>query len=128
MLYAWGRARGTVTSVDAAAATGGWGVASLLLLVASLGYLFLTLRLENGTQKLRLGSFKWPMYAAVNVLGSVAIAGFFQGYSGGSGSVDAFTLGLVLKVTLVPLLGVLAYRALMDLFPNWARVPLREAP
>lgn len=121
MLYAQGRARGTVASVDAAAATGGWSVAAVLLLAASLTYLFFTIRLENGTRTLKLGSFKWPIYAAVNLLGSAAIAGYVQG---GSSNVDAFSLGLVLKVTLIPMLGVMAYQDLRDKFPLWAHVPL----
>lgn len=125
MAYALQRARGTVTNVDAAAATGGWGLAAGLLLAASLTYLFFTIRLENGTGTRKLGSFKWPIYAAVNLLGSAAIAGFFQP---GGGNVSAFSLGLVLKVTLIPMLGVMAYQELRDRFPLWARVPLHPAP
>ena len=125
MAYAQGRATGSLSDLDAAAATGGWGIASLLLLGASLAYLFFTVRLENGTKGLKLGSFKWPIYAAVNVLGSAALAGFFA--SGGS-NMDAFSMGLALKVTVVPLLGVMAYADLRDRFPAWARVALHGAP
>jgi hypothetical protein len=128
MLYAQGQARGTILTVDAAAATGGWGVASLLLLVASLAYMSLTLRVENGEGKRSLTSFWWPAYGAVNVLGSVAIAGFFAGSPSGAGRSDALSLGLVLKVTLIPMLGVMAYGDLKDRFPRWARVPLMEPP
>ncbi len=66
------------------------------------------------------------MYAAVNALGAVAIAGFFQGLAAGSPNFDAYTLGSVLKVTLVPMLGVLAYRDLLDRVPAWARIPSWE--
>jgi len=123
MLVSQGIARGTVTSVNAAAATGGWGLASLLLLGASLAYLFFAIRLENGTKARKLASFKWPVYAAVNVLGSAAIAGYVAG-----GNLDAFSLGLVLKVTIIPLLAVMAYSDLRDRFPAWALVPLMKAP
>ena len=125
MLYAQGRATGTVASLDAAAATGGWGLASCLMLGASLAYLFLAVRIQNGSGKLGLPSFKWPIYGAVGVLGSVAIAGFFA--SGGA-DLDAFSLGLVLKATLIPFLGVMAFSDLRDRFPAWARVPLHDAP
>lgn len=128
MAYSLGRARGTVSSVDAVAATGGWSVASLLLLAASLAYLFFALRLENGTKAQRLSSFNWPIYGAVNVLGSAVIAASFQNAAGGAGSMDAFAVGLVLKVTLVPMLGVWAYRDLRDRFPNWKRVKLHDVP
>ena len=63
------------------------------------------------------------MYAAVNVFGSLAIAGFFQGLAAGNPNFDAFTLGLVVEMTLVPVLGVLAYRDLLDRFPGWGRLP-----
>lgn len=125
MLASEGIARGTIDGVDAAGATGGWGLASLLLLGASLAYLFFALRLGNGSRALKLGSLKWPMYAAVNVLGSAALAGYF---AGGGANLSAFSLGLVLKVTIVPLLGVMAYADLRDRFPNWALVPLHPAP
>ncbi len=128
MLYSQGQARGAITTVDAAAATGGWGIASILLLGASLAYLFLTLRIEKGVKQRRLTSFWWPVYGSVNVLGSVAIAGFFAGSSSGVGSSDALSLGLVLKVTLIPMLGVMAYGDLKDRFPKWERVPLLEPP
>ncbi len=121
MLVSQGIARGTVASVDAAAATGGWGLASLLLLVASVAYLFFAIRVENGTGVRRLGSLKWPIYAAVNVLGTAALAGFFQS---GGGNLDAFSLGLALKLTLIPMLGVMAYSDLRDRFPAWSRLPL----
>ena len=124
-LWSQGAASGDPATVDAAAATGGWGLASLLLLAASVAYLFFTMRVENGTRALRLGSFKWPIYAAVNVLGSAAIAGFF---SGGGSATNVFSLGLALRVTLVPLLGVMAYSDLRDRFPLWAQVPLHEPP
>lgn len=127
MAVAQGQSRGTITSVEAAAATGGWGVASVLLLAAGLAYLFLTLRVENGIKKRRLTSLWWPVYGAVNLLGSVAIASVFAGDSSGR-SVDALSLGLVLKVTLVPMLGVMAYGDLKDRFPRWEHVPLMEPP
>ena len=70
----------------------------------------------------------WPVYGAVNVFGSLAIAGFFQGLAAGNPNTDAFTIGLVVKMTLVPVLGVLAYRDLFDRFPSWARIPVAGAP
>jgi hypothetical protein len=42
--------------------------------------------------------------------------------------VDAFTLGLVLKVTLIPVLGGMAYQEVRDRFPLWARLPVQDAP
>ncbi len=132
MAYSLGRARGgtggdAVAALDAAAATGGWSLAAGILLAASLLYVLFCLRMEGGAG-LRLRTLKWPVYAAVNLLGSVAIAGFFEGAAGGSGNVDAFTLGLVLKVTLIPVLGGMAYQEMRDRFPLWARVPVREVP
>ena len=124
-LYAQGRAAGTIASLDQVVATGGWGVASALLLVASLAYLFFALRVEARARPLKLACFMWPVYAAVNALGAVAIAGFFQGLAAGSPNFDAYTLGIVLKVTLVPMLGVLAYRDLYDRVPTWARIPTK---
>jgi len=49
-LWSQGAASGDPATVDAAAATGGWGLASLLLLAASVAYLFFTMRVENGTR------------------------------------------------------------------------------
>jgi len=132
MAYSLGRARGgtggdAVAALDAAAATGGWSLAAALLLAASLLYVFFALRMEPGSG-MRLRTLKWPVYAAVNLLGSVAVAAFFEGAAGGSGNVDAFTLGLVLKVTLIPVLGGMAYQEMRDRFPLWARLPVRDAP
>ena len=67
----------------------------------------------------------WPVYGAVNVFGSLAIAGFFQGLAAGNPNTDAFTIGLVVKMTLVPVLDVLAYRDLYDRVPTWARIPTK---
>ncbi len=125
-LYAQGRAAGTIAGIDQVAATGGWGVASALLLVASLAYLFFALRVEATARPVKLAAYTWPVYAAVNALGAVAIAGFFQGLAAGSPNFNAYTLGIVLKVTLVPMLGVLAYRDLLDRVPAWARISAKE--
>ena len=126
-LYAEAHATGSITSIDAVAATGGWSVASGLILAASIIYLFFTLRIEAGVKPLKLSCIKWPIYAGVSVVGSVAFALFFQGLAAGDPNFDAFTLGIVVKTTLVPVLGVLAYRDLLDVFPNWARLPVEGA-
>jgi hypothetical protein len=115
-------------SLDAVAATGGWSLASGLILAASLLYMFLAQRVEAGTGGFKLSSLKWPLYGAVNLFGSLAIAGFFQGLASGHPNMDAFTLGLVVKMTLVPVLGVLAYRDLLDRFPYWGRLPAAILP
>jgi hypothetical protein len=128
LLIAQAYARGTIGSIDEVAATGGWSVASVLILGLSLAYLFFALRVEAVSGKRRLPVYKWPVYAAVNVLGAVAIAGFFEGVAAGNPNFDAFTLGIVLKVTLIPMLGVLAYRDLYDSFPAWTGVGAAEAP
>ncbi len=128
LVIAQAHARGTIGSIDEVAATGGWSVASVLLLGLSLAYLALALRVSTGQSRRRLAAYKWPVYAAVNVLGAVAIAGFFGGLAAGNPNVDALTLGLVLKVTLIPMLGVLAYRDLYDGFPAWATIGEVEAP
>ncbi len=127
LLIAQGRARGTLGTLDDVAATGGWSIASALILALSLAYLLLALRVEARAANRRLTSYKWPVYAAVNVLGAVAIAGFFEGLAAGNPNFDAFTLGIVLKVTLIPMLGVLAYRDLYDQFPAWAGVLAGDA-
>ncbi len=127
-LYAHARAAGTVASLDAVAATGGLTAASALILLVSLLYLFFSLRVEGTLKPLKFASLKWPVYGAVNVFGSLAIAGFFQGLAAGNPRTDAFTIGLVVKMTLVPVLGVLAYRDLFDRFPSWARIPVAGAP
>ena len=127
-LYAEARGAGSVTTIDAVAATGGWSVASGLVLAASILYFLFTLRIEAGTKPLKLSCIKWPIYAGVRVIGSVAFAVFFQGLAAGDPNFDAFTLGIVVKTTLVPVLGVLAYRDLLDVFPNWARLPVEGAP
>jgi hypothetical protein len=128
VLYSHARAAGTVASLDAVAATGGLTAASALILAASLLYLFFTLRLEATAKPLKFACLKWPIYGAVNVFGSLAIAGFFQGLAAGSPNMDAFTIGLVVKMTLVPVLGVLAYRDLLDRFPYWGRLPAAILP
>jgi len=120
MVYSQVQARGAISTLDAAAATGGWSIASLLLLAASLAYMAFTIRFENGVKHRRLTSYWWPAYGAVNVLGSVAIAGFFAESATGAGNTEALSLGLVLKVTLIPMLGVMAYGDLKDRFPRWA--------
>src|SRR2546425_1171683 len=127
-LYAQARAAGTVASLDAVAATGGWSLASGLILAASLLYMFLAQRVEAGVGPFKLSSLKWPLYGAVNLFGSLAIAGFFQGLAAGRPNFDPFTPGLVGKMTPVPLLGVLASRDLLDRFPYWGRLPAAGAP
>src|SRR5205809_1044734 len=94
-LYARARAVGTVASLDAVAATGGWSLASGLILVSSLLYLFLTMRVEAGAPPLRFSCYKWPVYGAVNVFGSLAIAAYFQGLAAGNPSLAALTPRLV---------------------------------
>ena len=126
MLNTQNQARGAITTVDAAAATGGYSIASLLLLGAGLAYMAFTIRIEHGIKHHKLTSLWWPAYGAVNVLGSVAIAGFFAGSLSGVGSTDALSLGLALKMTLVPMLGVLAYGDLKDRFPQWQNMHLIE--
>jgi hypothetical protein len=126
MLSSQNQARGAITTVDAATATGGYSIASILLLVAGLAYMAFTIRIEHGVKHRRLTSLWWPAYGAVNVLGSVAIAGFFAGSLSGVGSTDALSLGLALKMTLVPMLGVMAYGDLKDRFPVWRDVHLIE--
>ena len=119
MVYYQGTARGAITTLDAAAATGGWSLASLLLLVASLAYTGCALRVEGHVKPHKLSSLWWPVFGAVNLLGSVAIAGFFQGLAIGAEIFQSLSLGLVLKVTLIPMFGVLAYGDLKDRFPRW---------
>ena len=46
----------------------------------------------------------------------------------GPQNIDAYTLGITLKVTLVPMLGVLAYRDLYDRVPAWAKTTVGGAP
>src|SRR2546428_11790407 len=88
-LYGEARAAGSVTTIDAVAATGGWSVASGLVLAASILYLLFTLRIEAGTKPLKLSCIKWPIYAGVSVIGSVAFAGFFPGLPAGGPHVRA---------------------------------------
>jgi len=126
MLYSQGQARGAITTLDAAAATGGWSLASLVLLVATLAYLAFTARIEHGVHHRRLTSYWWPAYAAVNVFGSVAIAGYFARLASGFEFAEALSLGLVLKVTLIPMLGVMAYGDLKDRFPMWRTLHLMD--
>ncbi|MBI4417012.1 MAG: hypothetical protein HY557_08515 [Euryarchaeota archaeon] len=124
MLYAQGRATGTLGTVDAVAATGGWSVASAILLAATVLYLLFTRQIDQWAKPIRLSTLRWPVYAAVNLLGTAAIAGFFSGAASGSGNVDAFSLGLALKVTLIPVIGILAYRDMKDRFVLWEQLPL----
>ncbi len=128
LLIAQAHARGAVGSIDEVAATGGWSVASAILLGLSLAYMAFGMRVDGAVRPRPRTSFRWPVYAAVNLLGAAVIAAFFEGAAEGSPNFDAFTLGLVLKVTLVPMLGVLAYRDLYDRFPTWARVAAAETP
>jgi hypothetical protein len=84
----------------------------------------LTARVDLGIHHRRMTSLWWPAFAAVNLLGSVAVAGFFIGLAGGTAIAESLSLGLVLKVTLVPMLGVLAYGDLKDRIQRWADLRL----
>src|SRR5437867_11996645 len=53
-LYAEAHAAGSITSLDPVAATGGWSVASGLILATSIIYLFFTPRIEAGVKPLNL--------------------------------------------------------------------------
>lgn len=127
MLASGGLVRAPATDVEAAAVTGGWSLAALLLLAGSLAYLFLGLRLERGRAR-GVAAFRWPVFAAVNLLGSAVIAAFFEAAAGGARDPRAFSFGLAIKVVLVPILGVWAYADLRDRFPAWGRLAVRAAP
>jgi hypothetical protein len=60
--------------------------------------------------------FRWPVYAAVNLVGTASLA------STGGGDEWLVTLGLGLTIVLLPLLGVATYRELMEGFAAWRKV------
>src|SRR2546425_8190818 len=78
-LYAQARAAGTVASLDAVAATGGWSLASGLILAASLLYMFLAQRVEAGAGGFKPSSLKWPPYGAPEPFGGPPGARVFPG-------------------------------------------------
>src|SRR2546427_7076401 len=63
----FGRPRGS--GLNAAAATGGQGVAAALLLVASLLYLSVAVRIGTWSGKRRIVPYVWPAYAAGDAVG-----------------------------------------------------------
>jgi type IV secretory pathway VirB2 component (pilin) len=113
-LYAQGSASGALLTLDQVAATGGFTISALLLLVAALSWMAFTRGKGKTLRVQKLTCYYWPVFAAVNVLGATAIAAFFQSMAVGAPSQDAYLVGTVLKVTLVPVLGVMAYAVLRD--------------
>lgn len=111
--YAQSRARG---GLDAVAAMGGWSAAALALLAASILYVAFTVRVGGKAARGGLVPFRWPVYAAVNLVGTASLA------STGSGDEWVVTLGLGLTIVLLPLLGVATYRELMEGFAAWRKV------
>lgn len=118
--------------LDGLAATGGWNAVSLLLVAATLAFALFAWRVERASRPLRLASLLWPVYAAVSLVGSVAFADFFEGVVAAESSAGAYMLGLLLKILLLPVLGVIAYRDLLLRFPDWRKVdvsgPARAEP
>ncbi len=115
-VYSAGRATGAVLTLNQVAATGGFTVASALLLGAALLWMLFTLDVQKRFEPSNLTSYHWPVYAGINLLGSAAIAAFFQSLAAGAPSQDALLIGMILKATLIPVLGVMAYSNLRDKF------------
>ncbi len=129
-LYSQGRASGVILTLDAVAATGGYTVATLAVLIASLLWMAFTLGVKKDLHLPGITSYHWPVYAAVSLLGAVAIAVFFQSLAAGGPSQDVLLIGVILKATLIPVLGVLAYANLREKFYTIKRLKFapREAP
>lgn len=115
--YAFGRSGGGAGLVTVAA-TGGWSAGAVSLLAASILYLAFRNRAGVDTGRRRFDSVMWPAFAAVNLAGTGVLASAL----GGSGEPDLLLFGLALQVILLPLLGIVAYRDLMDTFPAWTRL------
>jgi type IV secretory pathway VirB2 component (pilin) len=125
-LYSQGRASGAILTLDEIAATGGFTIASALVLVASLLWMAFTLGLQKELHLSPITSYHWPVYAAVTLLGAAAIAAFVQSIAAGAPSQDALLIGIILKATLIPVLGVMAYSNLRERF--YVLKQLRFAP
>ncbi len=118
--------------LDGLAATGGWNAVSLLRVAAALAFALFAWRVELASRPLRLAPLLWPVYAAVSLVGSVAFADVFEGIVANESSAGAFMLGLLLRILLLPVLSVIAYRDLLIRFPDWRKVdvsgPVRTEP
>ncbi len=125
---AWTEARGGVGSIDAVIATGGWSVGSALLLAASLLYLAFCLRAERALKPTKLACVFWPAYAAVNVLGAATFAGLIEETGAGGANLYPFLAGLALKIVLIPILAVVAYRELLIRLPDWEKADVAPRP
>src|SRR3989442_9771782 len=78
-LYAQARAAGTVASLDAVAATGGWSLASGLILAASLLYMFLAQRVEAGAGGVQPPRPQGAPVGGPNPFGGPPVPGVFPG-------------------------------------------------
>ncbi|HYS71112.1 MAG TPA: hypothetical protein VEM95_01700 [Thermoplasmata archaeon] len=112
--YAVSRTRG-VSGLDAVAATGGWSVAALLLVLASAAYVVFRIRAGADAPPHPPARFTWTAFAILTLLGSAILASWLRG----SGDARVIVLELALRVVPIPLLGVLAYRGLWDDFAAW---------
>jgi hypothetical protein len=104
------RARG---GIGAVAATGGWSEAALALLVASVLYVVFTVRVDPKGVRSGFAPLRWPVLATFTLFGTASLA------STGSKDEWIVTFGLGLTIVLLPLLGIVAYRDVMDGFDRW---------
>src|SRR3989441_5423757 len=101
-LYAQARAAGTVASLDAVAPTGGWSLASGLILAASLLYMFLAQRVEAGAGGVQTSRPQRAPYAGANIFRGLARPRFFPGLAAGRPHFDALTPRLVVEISPFP--------------------------
>lgn len=107
---------GARSGLDAVAAVGGWSNAALLLLVASVLYVAFTVRVDPGAARRGFAPIRWPVFAAINLAGTAALRP-----TGGRADEPLAIVGLGLVIVLLPLLGIVTYRDVMESFDKWPK-------
>jgi len=100
---------------DIVAAVGGWSVAALLLLVGSALYVAFAFRVDRRAYRRGLAPVRWPVFAALSLAGTTVFL-----VPGIRDEVLA-TAALAMAIIFLPLLGVVAYRDVMESFEIWPR-------
>ena len=128
MSWAEGKPREAgVGTLDSAILAGGWGIGAAVLLCASLAFLAFAL-IQGGPRDGRLVCPLWAVFGAVQCLGVAPFAAVIEAAGEADRNPYTLTIGLGVRILLLPVLAVLAYRELLERLPGWEQTGTGASP
>ena len=116
-----------VGTLDSAILAGGWGIGAAVLLCASLAFLAFAL-IQGGPRDGRLACPLWAVFGAVQCLGVAPFAAVIEAAGEADRNPYTLTIGLGVRILLLPVLAVLAYRELLERLPGWEQTGTGASP